>query len=350
MDLLWRMGYAFGISLLTAWVIAPWIIKYLKRRKWEQVFRDQKEVRDLAQLHSAKARTPTMGGIIIVIATMSGTIFLVHWNFQVIVTLCTYLAVMFMGFIDDLAKVRAQNTRGIPGRMKLLIQFGLTLVIGGILYFNPDLYERYCVLPIPFSGYSLSITPFIFFIIFLFCVLAGTSNAVNLTDGLDGLVTSCAMPVIFFLGIVSFITGNGTLATLCQCPYIAGNGELGILCASLLGALIVFLWHNGYPASIFMGDTGSLSLGILIGMVAFLTNHPFHLMIGGGIFVLEALSDIIQVFSYKFRHQRRIFKMAPLHHHFELLGVHETKITRRFGIISGLLSLLSIVGLWHFWG
>jgi phospho-N-acetylmuramoyl-pentapeptide-transferase len=348
LDLLWRTGCAFAISLIVAASIAPSTIKYLKKRKLEQVFRDKKEVRNLAQLHSAKAHTPTMGGIIIVIAMVCGTIFSVHWNFQVILAFFTYLAVVILGFIDDFAKIRAKNTRGIPGRIKLLIHLILTLAVVAIVYHYPDFYEKYCSLPLPFSNHVATFSSPIFLAIFLFFVLSGTSNSVNLTDGLDGLVTSCAIPVLLFLGIAAIITGNATIAAYLGCPHIAGNGELAILCASILGASVIFLWHNGYPASIFMGDMGSLSLGMLIGMVAFLTNHPLHLAIAGGIFVLEALSDILQVFSYKYFHGRRIFKMAPIHHHFELSGVHEVKITRRFAMISCLFSFFGTVALLPF--
>jgi phospho-N-acetylmuramoyl-pentapeptide-transferase len=238
--------------------------------------------------------------------------------------------------------------RGIPGRIKLLIHLILTLVVAVALRYYPEFYAICRTLPIPFSNYTLTISSSIPLIIFLFLVLSGSSNSVNLTDGLDGLVTSCAIPVLFFLGIMAIITGNLMIATFFHCPYLPGNGELAVLCASIGGALIIFLWHNGYPASIFMGDMGSLSLGMLIGMVAFLTNHPFHLVIAGGIFVLEALSDIIQVFSYKCFHKRRIFKMAPIHHHFELSGVHEVKITRRFAMISCLLSVLGLMALWPY--
>jgi phospho-N-acetylmuramoyl-pentapeptide-transferase len=344
-DLLQRMGYAFGISFIVAAIIAPFIIEYLKKYKLEQVLRTQSEVRDLAKLHSAKIHTPTMGGVIIVIATLCGTISSIHWNGQVILALSGYLLFAIVGFIDDFAKIRTQSTRGMSGRMKLLIQCIFTCIVANILRHYPDFYEKYCTLPIPFSGQTLLLPSFTFFTIFLFFVLSGTSNAVNLTDGLDGLVTNCAIPVLLFFGILAIVTGNLTIAAFYACPHIPGNEELAILCASMLGSLLVFLWHNGYPASIFMGDMGSLSLGMLIGMVAFLTNYSLHLVLVGAIFVLEALSDIIQVASFKYCNRRRVFKMAPIHHHFELSGVHEAKITRRFGMITWMLACLGIFSL-----
>ncbi|MDR3317347.1 MAG: phospho-N-acetylmuramoyl-pentapeptide-transferase [Puniceicoccales bacterium] len=346
-DLFRRMGYAFCISFIVAGIIAPIVIKYLKNRKMEQVFRDQNEVHILAQLHSPKAHTPTMGGIIILIAMLCGTIRVVHWNFQVILTLISYLALAITGFVDDFAKIRAHNTRGISGRKKLLIQLILTIAIALALRHNSD-YAQYCALPIPFSSSIWTISSGLLFLIFLFFVLSGTSNAVNLTDGLDGLVTKCAIPVLFFFGIVAIITGNERASAWCDCTHIPGNEELAILCASMLGGLSVFLWYNAYPASIFMGDMGSLSLGMFIGIIAFLTNHPFHLVIAGGIFVMEALSDMLQVFSFKCFNKRRIFKMAPIHHHFELSGMHEAKITQRFAMVSYFLSIMAMVGLFHF--
>jgi phospho-N-acetylmuramoyl-pentapeptide-transferase len=250
-----------------------------------------------------------------------------------------------MGLIDDLAKIHAKNAKGMPGRIKLLIQFVASGGIVAALYYCPNLWEQYIAMPIPFTGKYFTISSPILLTIFLFFVLAGTSNSVNLTDGLDGLATGCAIPVLLFFTLVSIATENAHVAMLISAVPIPGNGELAIICAAALGALIVFLWHNSYPASIFMGDTGSLSLGALIGIIAFLTNHPFHLVIVGGVFVVEALSDILQVSSYKFCNKRRIFKMAPIHHHFELLGYHETKITVRFWIVSGFLLLIGCVGL-----
>jgi phospho-N-acetylmuramoyl-pentapeptide-transferase len=343
-----RMVLAFSISFFVAAFLAPTIIKYLKKLKLEQVFRDPKEVRDLATLHSPKAHTPTMGGIIVVIATFCGISFTVHWNTQVVIALCSYLICAAMGFIDDLAKIRAKNVKGMPGRVKLLIQLIVSAGIILTLHYFPDLLEQYTSMPIPFTDKYFTISSSILLAIFLFFVLAGTSNSVNLTDGLDGLATGCALPVLLFLAIVSMVTGNTYAAMLTPCAPISGNGELAVICAAALGALIVFLWHNSYPASIFMGDTGSLSLGALIGIIAFLTNRPFHLVIAGGVFVIEALSDIFQVFSYKFRNKRRIFKMAPIHHHFELSGYHETKIVVRFWIISSFLSLIGCIGLHAF--
>jgi phospho-N-acetylmuramoyl-pentapeptide-transferase len=343
-----RMILAFSVSFFVAAIIALPVIKYLKKLKMEQVFRDQKEVRNLALLHSAKAHTPTMGGIIIVAATLVGTAIAVHWNPQVVIALCSYLLCAAIGFIDDFAKIRAKNAKGIPGRVKLLIQLIASAGIIVALYHFPDLLEQYAEIPIPFTGKHFTISSVVLYTIFLFFVLAGTSNSVNLTDGLDGLATGCAIPVLLFLATVSLVTGNIYVATLMSCTPIPGNGELAIICAAALGSLVVFLWHNSYPAAIFMGDTGSLSIGALIGIIAFLTNHPFHLVIAGGIFVIEALSDILQVFSYKFCRKRRIFKMAPIHHHFELSGYHETKIAVHFWMISGFLSLMGCIGLCAF--
>jgi phospho-N-acetylmuramoyl-pentapeptide-transferase len=345
-----RAALAFSISFIVAALIAPLVIKFLKKRKLEQVFRDQKEVRDLATLHSSKAHTPTMGGIITVIATMTGTAAVVHWNTQVIIAIFSYLLCAVLGFIDDFVKIRAKNVKGIPGRMKLLIHLIASAGIIMALRNFPALLEKYTSMQVPFTGICLVIASNILLIIFLFFVLSGTSNSVNLTDGLDGLAASCALPVLLFFALVSMVTDNAYTATVLHCNYIPGNGELAIICAAAMGASLVFLWYNGYPAAIFMGDTGSLSLGGLIGIIAFLTNHPLHLVIAGGIFVMEALSDILQVFSFKFFDGRRIFKMAPIHHHFELSGYHEAKITLRFCFVSIFLTFLGTIGLGAFWG
>jgi phospho-N-acetylmuramoyl-pentapeptide-transferase len=289
-----------------------------------------------------------MGGIIIVAATLLGTVVAVHWNTQVVIALCSYLLCAAIGFVDDLAKIRAKNVKGMPGRIKLLIQLiASTGIIVALRYF-PDLREQYATMLIPFTNKYFTISSTILLAIFLFFVLAGTSNSVNLTDGLDGLAAGCAIPVLLFLAAVSIVTENARLAILIPYAPIPGNGELAVVCAAALGSLVLFLWYNSYPATIFMGDTGSLSLGALIGIIAFLTNHPLHLVIAGGIFVAEALSDILQVFSYKFRNRRRIFKMAPIHHHFELSGYHEMKITVRFWMVSSFLSLAAYVGLHAF--
>ncbi|MDR1366380.1 MAG: phospho-N-acetylmuramoyl-pentapeptide-transferase [Puniceicoccales bacterium] len=343
-----RMILAFSISFLVAAILAPVVIKYFKKLKLEQVFRDQKEVRNLATLHSPKAHTPTMGGIMIIAATLVGTAVAVHWNTQVVITLCNYLLCVAMGFIDDFAKIRAKNVKGMPGRIKLLIQLIASVGIIVALRYFPDFWEQYTTMPIPFTNKYLTISSPILLAIFLFFVLAGTSNSVNLTDGLDGLAVGCAIPVLLFLAVVSIATGNAQMAMFLPCVPISGNGELAVVCAAALGAVIVFLWYNSYPAAIFMGDIGSLSLGALIGIIAFLTNHPFHLVIAGGIFVIEALSDILQVFFYKFCNKRHVFRMAPIHHHFELSGYHETKITVRFWMVSTFLSLLGCVGLHAF--
>jgi phospho-N-acetylmuramoyl-pentapeptide-transferase len=342
------MVLAFSVSFLVAVLLAPMVIKYFKKFKLEQIFRNQKEVRNLATLHSPKVHTPTMGGIIIIAATLVGTAVAVRWNTQVAITLCNYLLCIAIGFIDDFAKIRTKNIKGMPGRIKLLIQLIASVGIIVALRHFPDFWERYTTMPIPFTHKYLTISSPILLAIFLFFVLAGTSNSVNLTDGLDGLAAGCTIPVLLFLAVVSIATGNAQIAAFIPCVSISGNSELAVICAAALGAVVVFLWYNAYPAAIFMGDIGSLSLGALIGIIAFLANHPFHLVIAGGIFVIEALSDILQVFCYKFCNKRRVFKMAPIHHHFELSGYHETKITVRCWIVSTFLSLLGCVGLYAF--
>lgn len=341
-SLLWRAVMAFLFALGIGFLATPFWIHFLKRKKIEQAFRDKEEVHELADLHEAKAHTPTMGGVVIVLSTLiSGAIF-VKWNLLVGLTLLSFVSFAVLGFVDDFLKIFRKNSRGIVARKKILVQLSVALIFFLTLYMLQPKSCDFYTFKIPFSSWGVKI-PAILSFVFLFFVLAGTSNAVNLTDGLDGLAAGCALPVLLFFSVVTFFSGDAALADIVRLQYIPGCGELAVLGAALLGACVVFLWYNGYPASIFMGDTGSLAIGGFMGSIAFLSNSPLHLVIAGGIFVVEALSVILQVGSYKFFNKRRIFKMAPLHHHFELGGLRETKVAMRFWIVSGLLSFLCLI-------
>lgn len=352
-----RLAGTFLLAFVTAALIAPLIVWGLRRLKLEQIQREQQEVRELATLHNRKAHTPTMGGVIIILSTLVATLYFVKWNLQAAIAIGGFLLLATIGFLDDSAKIYKKNARGIPGKLKLLIQLLATVGVVTALRTQPDLCESLYTFRIPFSNLTFSIPPLgipfagtfipseIVQVLFLFFIFAGTSNAVNLTDGLDGLATNCAFPVFLFFSALCFATSIPLAASVLGCPCLPGNLELAMIGVAVLGALIVFLWHNAYPASVFMGDTGSLALGMLLGLMAFFSGCALHLVIAGGIFVIEALSDILQVFTYKFFGKRRIFKMAPIHHHFELLGWHENKITVRFTILSWIFTGIAAIDL-----
>ncbi|UPA28112.1 MAG: phospho-N-acetylmuramoyl-pentapeptide-transferase [Verrucomicrobiota bacterium] len=339
-----RVFLAFFIALVAAMLLAPWGIQKLRQRKIEQIQRDEQEVRKLAQLHSHKDHIPTMGGIIVVIATILGIATQVHWNLQVGLIVLGYLLLAAVGAWDDGIKIRQRNARGIPGWLKLSIQLGFSLLVYFVVEQYSDLYRVCTTLPVPFTDLNWTL-PHNFVPIYFFLVLAGTSNAVNLTDGLDGLATGCAIPVLLFFGGLCFIDNTLPIFSSMGVSRIPGGTELAVVCAAVLGGLLVFLWYNCYPAVVFMGDTGSLALGMLIGLVALFSGYSLFLVIAGGVFVAEALSDILQVFTYKFCGHRRIFKMAPLHHHFELKGHHEVQITLRAWLLSVLLAALAVIAM-----
>ncbi|OHE74602.1 MAG: phospho-N-acetylmuramoyl-pentapeptide-transferase [Verrucomicrobia bacterium GWC2_42_7] len=323
--------------------IAPMIINWLKRLKLAQTLRDKSEVRELADLHAGKKNVPTMGGLIIYASVMLSSILWAELNEYVSCALIVYTGLTAIGFWDDYLKVSKKNSRGLPGRWKLIMQAGIVFAVLFILLINPETHLKMSELWIPFSKEPLLVTmPIWFVFIFLFLVVAGSSNAINLTDGIDGLAIGCTITASLVYAIMSYVAGHATIADYLFIGHVPGCGELAVVCLALVGAGMVFLWYNAYPAEVFMGDTGSLALGGLLGSIAFMTQQPFTLVIVGGVFVMEALSVILQVGSYKLRHQKRIFRMAPIHHHFELKGWPETKVVIRFWIISLIFALIGL--------
>ena len=341
-------------SLLISFLIGPWFIERLKQLQIGQQVRD-----DGPETHKKKQGTPTMGGSLILLALVVPTIL---WcdlrNRFVWLTLAVTVGYGAVGFMDDWLKVSKKNTKGLSGKLKLGWQFAIAGAALAYVFlsdtFDPAVRLR---LALPFvdyyqTDYSL---PVWLYIAFATLVVVGCSNAVNLTDGLDGLaigpviINSATWLVFAYLaGVETFIfrkiAGEATalnLAEYLRIPHVGGASELAIYCAAMFGAGIGFLWYNTYPASVFMGDVGSLSLGGGIGMLAVLTKNEFTLIIVGGLFVVEALSVMIQVGSYKLR-KKRVFKMAPIHHHYELKGWAEPKIIVRFWIISVLLALIAL--------
>ena len=332
-----RSMMAFFITLLLVLVLQPLFISWFKKKRIGQPIRD-----DGPESHLAKEGTPTMGGLVVVLAVLLSTfLFSTLNNIHVWIIIAITFSYGALGFADDYQKVKWKNSGGISGKRKMFWQISIAaILISLLLYVNPNFSTQ---IHLPFFK-NASIDLGYFFIPFAVFVIVGTSNAVNLTDGLDGLVIGPVMTVAFAYGVFAYVSGNYNLAEYLQIAYIAGSGELAIFSAALIAGGLGFLWFNSFPAQIFMGDVGALAFGGALGMLAVLTKHELVLVIAGGVFVLEALSVIIQVGSFKLR-GKRVFKMAPLHHHFELKGISEPKIIVRCWIISIVLALLAIATL-----
>jgi len=332
-------------ALIIGFIVGPWLIERLRRFKVEQAFRDQKEVGKLAELHNGKKATPTMGGWMIFTAVMGASLLWARWNLLVGVSLLVYTGLTLIGFADDYLKVTKRNSKGLPGRKKLVGQLLLTLAAVGLLYWYPDTRQNLLELWVPFVVNPVWMSmPLWFVIAFFFMVMAGSSNALNLTDGLDGLAIGCTITATLTFGIFAYCAGNAVISNYLFLSHVPGSGELAVICTTVVGAGLAFLWFNAPKADVYMGDTGSLALGGLIGTIAFLVHQPFTLVIVGGVFVMEAVSVLMQVFFFK-RTGRRIFRMAPLHHHFELGGWSETKVVIRFWILSLAFALAGLATL-----
>ncbi|MBU0709092.1 MAG: phospho-N-acetylmuramoyl-pentapeptide-transferase, partial [Candidatus Omnitrophica bacterium] len=295
----------------------------------------------LDELHRSKQDTPTMGGILILLAIVSSTLL---WaditNKYIHIALFSTIWLGITGFIDDYLKQVKKKSKGLTARAKLTSQIILGLILGVVFLIDPEINIK---LDFPFlKNIVLDLDGF--YILFVILVIAGTSNAVNLTDGLDGLAIGIVVMVALAFSVLSYVTGNINLSEYLLIPYIKNSAELTVFCASIMGAGLGFLWFNCYPASVFMGDVGSLALGGAIGTVALLIKKELLLVVVGGIFVLEALSVIMQVGSFRLT-KKRIFKIAPLHHHFQFMNWPENKVIVRFWIIAGLLALLTLVTL-----
>ena len=328
-----RTIYAIITALLITLILGPCLIEKLQTLNIKQYIRE-----DGPSAHLNKSGTPTMGGILILLSLTTATLF---WgdltNTYIWIALLTTWGLGIIGIIDDLKKLRSKSSDGISPRFKLCGQILLGAALGTFLYLSPDFDKN---LTIPFFK-TISINLGIFYILFVIVLIVGTSNAVNLTDGLDGLAIGLVLIVTTTYLLFSYFSGHIKIANYLQIPYIPGSGELTIFCGALLGAATGFLWFNTYPAQVFMGDVGSLALGGALGTVAIITKHEILLAIVGGMFVAEALSVILQVTSYKLR-KKRIFAMAPLHHHYELKGWAEPKIIVRFWIVAAFLALVAI--------
>jgi phospho-N-acetylmuramoyl-pentapeptide-transferase len=331
--LTFRTIYAMITALAVSFILGPWIIRKLESLQARQVIRT-----DGPESHLQKQGTPTMGGVMILAAIVIPTLLWADLSNQYVWTaLFITIGYGVIGFVDDYKKVVEKNPKGLSARQKMFWQVLLAGAVAVFLFVKPDFSE---MLYFPFFK-NFHPDLWIFSIPFVTLVIVGASNAVNLTDGLDGLaIGPVAINAATYM-LFAYVAGHATLSAYLQIPRVPGAGELAVMCGAMVGAGLGFLWYNSYPAEIFMGDVGSLSLGGTLGTIAVLTKQEILLVIVGGVFVIEALSVIFQVGSYKYR-GKRIFRMAPIHHHFELKGVAEPKIIVRFWIITIILALVAI--------
>jgi phospho-N-acetylmuramoyl-pentapeptide-transferase len=332
---------AFLLTLL----FGNFVIRILTALKLGQPIRQASEVHRLAELHGVKAGTPTMGGVLIIGAVfISSFLWARPDNRFVWLALFTMLCLGGLGFADDYLKVTKKNTSGVNGRIKLLFQFILAGIITAVFLTSPLLEVQARELFVPFVKAPVVANMSWFTFFFFALVIVGSSNAVNLTDGLDGLAIGCTVTVAFDYALLSYVAGNFRIAEYLAVPFYPFAAELTVVCASLVGAGLGFLWFNCHPARVFMGDTGSLAIGGLLGVVAICCKQELLLVVVGGVFVIEAVSVILQVLSFKLT-GKRIFAMSPLHHHFELAGWKENVVIVRFWIVSGIFALLGLATL-----
>lgn len=335
-----RSAMAALTAFLISLIFAPKIIRMLKQLKMTENVRKEDSLK-LYELHSKKENTPTMGGIFILLAILFSTVLWADLsNHYIILVIFTTIWLGVTGFVDDYLKHIRKKSKGLSATAKLTSQMFLGLILGTAIFLMP---QQNTTLDIPFLK-NVSFDLGIFYILFVIIVITGSSNAVNITDGLDGLAIGIVIMVAFTYSVLSYVSGNIKFSHYLLIPYIKGSGELTVFCASILGAALGFLWFNCYPAEIFMGDVGSLALGGILGVVALLVKKEILLVLVGGIFVVEALSVILQVGSFKLR-KKRIFKIAPLHHHFQFVGWDESKVIVRFWILAALLAILTLVTL-----
>jgi phospho-N-acetylmuramoyl-pentapeptide-transferase len=355
-----RSAGAAITALLLSWWLGPRVIKWLKQLKFGQEYVDKaEEGGGLGARVLSKKGTPTMGGILIIVVLNFTTLFWAIWNPLIELTLLSVLVLTGLGFYDDYAKITQQSGGGTKPQVKLWVQVLVALFVAFYLWNLPMRSElRFpesktvivsnlvSTLVVPFYKYPIAIGA-VLGIIVTSLTIVGSSNAVNLTDGLDGLAIGCTLIVSFVFLVLTYLAGNFRSAQYLGIPYVPGAGELTVFCAAMIGAGLGFLWFNCHPAQVFMGDTGSLALGGALGLIAVLIHQPLVLVIAGGVFVMEAVSVILQRgwFRYtkkKYGTGRRIFLMAPIHHHFEKKGWYESQVVMRFYILCVLFAVVAL--------
>ncbi|HWF19344.1 MAG TPA: phospho-N-acetylmuramoyl-pentapeptide-transferase [Verrucomicrobiae bacterium] len=344
-------GAAVTALLLSLW-FGPRVIAWLKELSFGQNYRDRAEVAGnlTSREPGKKFGTPTMGGLLIVLTLNLTTLLWAEWNTLVQLVVLTVVVLAALGFYDDYTKITKASSGGAKSHVKLWVQIALSLFIGCYLWYAPATQKLITDIMVPFykypvvsgvGGAGLALT---------MLTVVGSSNAVNLTDGLDGLAIGCTLIVSFVFLIMTYLAGNLKIAAYLQIPHVSGAGELTVFCAALCGAGLGFLWFNCHPAQVFMGDTGSLALGGALGVIAVLIHQPLVLLIAGGVFVMEAVSVILQTTYFRYTRKRygtgkRLFLMAPLHHHYEKKNWHETQVVTRFYILCVLFAVLALSSL-----
>jgi len=345
-----RSAGALVTALLLSWWLGPRVIRWLKHLKFGQQYADKAEETGKFETRLiSKKGTPTMGGFLIVLVMDITALLWAQWNTLLLLTLISVLVLAGLGFYDDYAKITRQTHHGAPPRIKLWVQGLLAVFIAVYLCLDPKTDHLVNEVMVPFRKYPVLVgtAGMVVGLILTSLTIMGSSNAVNLTDGLDGLAIGCTIIVSLVFTVLTYLAGNAKLAIYLSIPAVEGAGELTVFCAAMIGAGLGFLWFNCHPAQVFMGDTGSLALGGALGIIAVLIHQPLVLVIAGGVFVAEALSVILQTtwFKYtKFRYGtgRRIFRMAPLHHHFEKMGWHESQVVTRFYILGVLCAVVAL--------
>jgi phospho-N-acetylmuramoyl-pentapeptide-transferase len=340
-------GAALTALILSLW-LGPKVIAWLKRLNFGQEYRDKAEAGGgMAARLLSKKGTPTMGGILIILALNVATLLWAQWNTLVELTLLSVVVLTGLGFYDDYAKISQQSSGGARSRVKLGVQAALALFIGGYLWWVPSTRNLVTEIMVPFYKHPLLTGAGLVGLVLTVLTIVGSSNAVNLTDGLDGLAIGCTLIVSFVFVVLTYLAGHRTASAYLQIPHVVGAGELTVFCAAMIGAGLGFLWFNCHPAQVFMGDTGSLALGGALGIVAVLIHQPLVLVLAGGVFVMEAVSVILQTGWYRYTKWRhgagaRIFLMAPIHHHFEKKGWYESQVVMRFYVLGVLCAVVAL--------
>jgi phospho-N-acetylmuramoyl-pentapeptide-transferase len=343
-----RSAGAALTALVLSWCLGPRVIVWLKQLKFGQEYADKAEAGGgLAARILSKKGTPTMGGILVVVALNLTTLLWAQWNTLVQLTLLSVVVLTGLGFYDDYAKISQQSGGGARSHVKLSVQAALALFIGMYLWYMPSTRNLITEIMVPFLKRPVLTGAAIAGLALTILTIVGSSNAVNLTDGLDGLAIGCTVIVSFVFLVLTYLAGNKNASAYLQIPHVVGAGELTVFCAAMIGAGLGFLWFNCHPAQVFMGDTGSLALGGALGIVAVLIHQPLVLVIAGGVFVMEAASVILQTGWYRYSKRRygtgaRIFLMAPIHHHFEKKGWYESQVVMRFYILGVLCAVVAL--------
>lgn len=335
-----RTGAAIVTAFVLSLLLGPVLIAKLRSFKIQQIEREYGPAS-----HLAKNGTPTMGGLLILVTLLVSVLLWARLdNAYIGLMLFTTVSLAFAGILDDYTKLIKHNPEGIASWVKLSIQLFTALVVVGYLALNPPNGEYMTSLIIPYMSKTF-IDLSVFYFAFSMLVVVGSSNATNLTDGLDGLASGCMIFAALTYGVFAYLAGNIHFADYLKIVYVPGAGEIAVFLGALIGSCLGFLWFNAYPASVFMGDTSSLFLGGVLGTAALCVKQELLLPIAGGIFVIETLSVMLQMGYFKLTHGKRLFKMAPIHHHFELCGVPESKVIVRFWIAGAMLMLLSLASL-----